>query len=167
MRYFDVVRYLWHSKDKQLVKLEMVFFQSGYARVSKKLPGAKISQFKCAKEKMVYPNVEPKTIPFEVFQRIENIDRDYFTEEEQFHLDLFLFSFYAGGMGDMDVCYLTWDCIADDMLIYERMKTCKKAQMVLTDKAKNIINKYEKKSVLVLTIPKEKSIKYLSELEAW
>lgn len=110
------------------------------------VPGAKISQFKCAKEKMVYPNVEPKTIPFEVFQRIENIDRDYFTEEEQFHLDLFLFSFYSGGMGDMDVCYLTWDCIADDMLIYERMKTCKKAQMVLTDKAKNIINKYKKNS---------------------
>lgn len=110
------------------------------------VPGAKISQFKCVKEKMVYPNVEPKTIPFEVFQKIENIDRDFFTEEEQFYLDLFLFSFYAGGMGDMDVCYLTWNCIVDDMLIYERMKTPKKAQMVLTDKAKRIINKYKKHS---------------------
>lgn len=110
------------------------------------VPGAKISQFKSVKEKMVYPNVVPKTIPFEVFQRIENIDRDYFTEEEQFYLDLFLFSFYAGGMGDMDVCYLTKSCIVDNMLIYERMKTFKKAQMVLTDKAKSIINKYNKES---------------------
>lgn len=102
------------------------------------LPGAKISQFTCVKEKMVWDNVIPKTIPFSVFQQIENIDRDYFTEEEQFYLDLYLFSFYAGGMGDKDVCYLTWECIADDMLIYERMKTRKQAKMVLTDKALNM-----------------------------
>ena len=110
------------------------------------VPGAKISQFSCVKEKMVWDNVIPKTIPFSVFQQIENIDRDYFTEEEQFYLDLYLFSFYAGGMGDKDVCYLTWECIADDMLIYERMKTRKQAKMVLTDKALNIINKYKAKS---------------------
>lgn len=110
------------------------------------VPGAKISQFSCVKEKMIWDNVVPKTIPFSVFQQIENIDRDYFTEEEQFYLDLYLFSFYAGGMGDKDVCYLTWECIADDMLIYERMKTRKQAKMVLTDKALNIINKYKAKS---------------------
>lgn len=110
------------------------------------VPGAKISQFSCVKEKMIWDNVIPKTIPFSVFQQIENIDRDYFTEEEQFYLDLYLFSFYAGGMGDKDVCYLTWECIADDMLIYERMKTRKQAKMVLTDKALNIDNKYKAKS---------------------
>lgn len=49
-------------------------------------------------------------------------------------------------MGDKDVCYLTWECIADGMLIYERMKTRKQAKMVLTDKALNIINKYKDKS---------------------
>lgn len=110
------------------------------------IPGARISQFLVVKEKMVWNNVTPKTIPYEIFQKIENIDRDYFTEEERFYLDLFLFSFYAGGMGDKDVCYLTWDCIKDNMLIYERMKTSKCAKMVLTDKASNIINKYKDKS---------------------
>lgn len=110
------------------------------------IPGAKIAQFACVKEKMAWDYVIPKTIPFSVFQQIENIDRDYFTEEEQFYLDLYLFSFYAGGMGDKDICYLTWECIADDMLIYERMKTRKQAKMVLTDKALNIINKYKDKS---------------------
>lgn len=110
------------------------------------IPGAKISQFACVKEKMAWGNVTPKTIPYTVFQQIENIDRDYFTEEEQFYIDLYLFSFYAGGMGDKDVCYLTWNCIIDGMLIYERMKTCKKAKMVLTDKALGIINKYKDKS---------------------
>ena len=58
------------------------------------IPGAKISQFTCVKEKMVWDNVVPKTIPFSVFQQIENIDRDYFTAEEQFYLDLYLFSFF-------------------------------------------------------------------------
>lgn len=110
------------------------------------IPGAKISQFACVKEKMVWNNVIPKTIPYTVFQQIENIDRDYFTEEEQFYLDLYLFSFYAGGMGDKDVCYLTWECLNDGMLIYERMKTRKQAKMVLTDKALAIINKYKDKS---------------------
>lgn len=115
--------------------------------------GARVSQFNVAKEKMVWGNVTPKTIPYEVFQKIENIDRDYFTEEEQFYLDLFLFSFYAGGMGDKDVCYLTWDCIQDNMLIYERMKTTKCAKMVLTDKAMKIINKYKEKSISNFVLP--------------
>lgn len=117
------------------------------------IPGAKVSQFNVAKEKMVWGNVTPKTIPYEVFQKIENIDRDYFTEEEQFYLDLFLFSFYAGGMGDKDVCYLTWDCIQDNMLVYERMKTTKCAKMVLTDKAMKIINKYKEKSISNFVLP--------------
>lgn len=110
------------------------------------IPGAKISQFACVKEKMVWNNVIPKTIPYTVFQQIENIDRDYFTGEEQFYLDLYLFSFYAGGMGDKDVCYLTWECLNNGMLVYERMKTRKQAKMVLTDKALAIINKYKDKS---------------------
>lgn len=124
------------------------------------IPGAKISQFNVAKEKMVWGNVTPKTIPYEVFQKIENLDRDYFTEEEQFYLDLFLFSFYAGGMGDKDVCYLTWNCIQDNMLIYERMKTSRCAKMVLTDKAMKIINKYKGKSVgnFVLPVFQEKHV---------
>lgn len=124
------------------------------------IPGAKIAQFACVKEKMAWDYVIPKTIPFSVFQQIENIDRDYFTEEEQFYLDLYLFSFYAGGMGDKDVCYLTWECIADDMLIYERMKTRKQAKMVLTDKALNIINKYKDKSYgnFVFPILQEKHV---------
>lgn len=110
------------------------------------VPGAKVSQFSCVKEKMVWGHVTPKTIPYSVFQQIENIDRDYFTEEEQFYLDLYLFSFYAGGMGDKDICYLTWNCFVDGMLIYERIKTRKQAKMVLTDKALGIINKYKDKS---------------------
>ena len=124
------------------------------------VPGAKVSQFACVKEKLAWGNVVPKTIPYTVFQQIENIDRDYFTEEEQFYLDLYLFSFYAGGMGDKDVCYLTWNCLTDGMLIYERIKTRKQAKMVLTDKALNIINKYKDKSYgnFVFPILQEKHV---------
>lgn len=63
------------------------------------VPGAKVSQFACAKEKLAWGSATPKTIPFAVFQQIENIDRDYFTEEKQFYLDLFLFQFLCGRHG--------------------------------------------------------------------
>lgn len=110
------------------------------------IPGARVSQFLAVKEKLLWDETTPKTLPYEVFRKIENIDRSYFTVKEQFYLDLFLFSFYAGGMGDKDVCYLTWSCIQNDTLVYERMKTCKKAQMPLTDKAKAIIDRYKAQS---------------------
>lgn len=109
------------------------------------VPGASIAPFKVVEPKLKWGDVTPKTIPYEVFQKIENIDRDFFNEEEQFYLDLYLFSFYAGGMGDKDVCYFTWNCIVDDTIIYERIKYSKIAKMPLTDKARKILNKYKGK----------------------
>ena len=133
------------NKGGLLTKLRR--FRGIFSNANKRgIPGASIAPFSCMEAKMRIPEVIPKTIPYEVFQKIENIDRDYFTEEEQFYLDLYLFSFYAGGMGDKDVCYLTWDSIVDGMLVYERIKFPKTARMPFTDKAMAVINKYKSKS---------------------
>jgi integrase len=70
------------------------------------------------------------------------MDKSCFSQLEYFHIDLFLFCFYAGGMANVDACYLTWNCIQDGVIIYERTKFPKSAKMPLSDKAKAIIDKY-------------------------
>ena len=46
----------------------------------------------------------PKGVSPEVMEQIENFDRELLTKKEQLYLDLFLFSYYAGGMSPIDVC---------------------------------------------------------------
>ena len=83
-----------------------------------------------------------KATSYVALAKLENIDRSLFSKKEQLHLDLFLFSYYTGGMANVDVCYLTWDSIKEDKIIYERMKFPKQAKPLLIEKAKKIIEKY-------------------------
>lgn len=71
------------------------------------------------------------------------MSRRGFTPKECFYIDLFLFSYYTGGMANVDVCHLTKNCIKEDRIVYERRKVNKKATPFLTDKARIIINKYK------------------------
>lgn len=88
----------------------------------------------------------PKTIPADVITKIENIDRSVFSRLELFHIDLFLFSFYTGGMANIDVAYLTKDCIDEDgRLNYERIKFPKTARMKFNAKAQAIVDRYKDK----------------------
>jgi len=88
-----------------------------------KIPGVNLKLFDCVSEKMQNRKFEPKTIPHEYIQKIEKLDKSIFTKPQQFHIDLFLFSFYTGGMANIDVAYLTWESIKPDRrIIYERIK---------------------------------------------
>lgn len=73
------------------------------------------------------------------------MDKSIFSDKEIFWIDMFLFSFYAGGMASIDVCYLTWTCIVDDIIVYERSKFPKEAEMPFNIKAKSIVEKYKDK----------------------
>jgi hypothetical protein len=61
-----------------------------------------------------------------------------------FHIDLFLMSYYCGGIAPIDLCFLTWKCIEDGILSYERMKTPKKATIPFIDKAEAVAKKYRR-----------------------
>lgn len=88
----------------------------------------------------------PKTIPADVFTKIENIDRSIFSRLELFHIDLFLFSYYTGGMANIDVAYLTKNCIDEDgRLNYERIKYPKTARIKFNPKAQAIVDRYKDK----------------------
>ncbi|NDV46333.1 hypothetical protein D0T49_04680 [Paludibacter sp. 221] len=110
------------------------------------IPEVNISAFRCVELKMKQNKFVPKTIPHETIKKIESMDRSGFTKTEQFHIDMFLFCFYAGGMANIDAIYLRKESIKKKMIVYERMKVCKEAKVPLINKAEEIINKYKDKS---------------------
>ena len=108
----------------------------------KEMYGVNMDNFLCLGDDINWPETTSRAVPETVIAKIANVDRTLFTKKEQLHLDLFLFSYYTGGMANVDVCHLTWDCIKEDKIIYERMKFPKQAKPLLIEKAKKIIEKY-------------------------
>lgn len=104
--------------------------------------GVNMKAFECLGDNIKWDETTSKAVSAQHIYKIENIDRSLFSEKEQLHLDLFLFSYYAGGMANVDVCNLTWDCIRDGRIIYERIKFPKTAKPFFTKKAEQISKKY-------------------------
>ena len=107
--------------------------------------GVRLDAFECLGDDIKWPETTSKAVPEKVINKLASIDRTLFTEKENFCIDLFLFSYYTGGMANVDVCNLTWDMIEEDRIVYERMKFPKKAKPILLQKAKDIIYKYKGK----------------------
>ena len=97
--------------------------------------------------------VTPKGVSPEIIRRIETFDRSGLDKKESFYLDLFLFSYYAGGMSAIDVCLLTRERIKDDIIIYDRTKFDKQARVILTDKAIGIIDRYRDTAYMNYVFP--------------
>ncbi len=104
--------------------------------------GVDMKAFECLGDNIKWGTTTSKATSYKEIAKIEYIDRSLFSKKEQLHLDLFLFSYYTGGMANVDVCNLTWDSIKGDKIIYERIKFPKQAKPLLIAKAKRIIEKY-------------------------
>lgn len=110
------------------------------------IPNVDLTVFEQSRPKAKPKPFVPKTLPADVITKIEHIDRSIFSRLELFHIDLFLFSFYTGGMANIDVAYLTKDCIDQDgRLNYERIKFPKTARMKFNAKAQAIVDRYKEK----------------------
>lgn len=110
------------------------------------IPNIDLTVFEQARSKARPKPFVPKTLPADVITKIENIDRSLFSRLELFHIDLLLFSYYTGGMANIDVAYLTKDCIdKDGRLNYERIKFPKTARMKFNAKAQEIVDRYKDK----------------------
>ena len=68
----------------------------------------------------------------------------------RFPIDLFLFSYFMGGINFVDIAYLTEDNIIDNQLVYVRKKTKKRIKLPLQPIAIELINKYKKADNLFL-----------------
>ena len=62
----------------------------------------------------------------------------------RFPIDLFLFSYFMGGINFVDIAYLTEDNVIDNQLVYVRKKTKKRIKLPLQPIAIELINKYKK-----------------------
>ncbi|MBF0575494.1 tyrosine-type recombinase/integrase [Dysgonomonas sp. GY617] len=111
----------------------------------KEMPGVNTKLFRCVELKMKHGKFVPKTISHEIMLKIEKLDRCKFSILENLHLDLFLFSYYSGGMANVDVAHLKWNNIVNNQFEYERIKIAREAKMPVVDKAKAIIDKYKDK----------------------
>ncbi|WP_029903479.1 phage integrase SAM-like domain-containing protein [Prevotella sp. 10(H)] len=109
--------------------------------------------FDCVSQHFKRKENPPQTIPYKIITQMEEMDKSIFSKKEIFWIDIFLFSFYTGGMASIDVCYLIWDCIVDDIIIYERTKFPKEAEMPFNKKAKAIVEKYKDKCFQNYVLP--------------
>lgn len=73
---------------------------------------------------------------------IMNLDLTNQSEYIQFSKDLFIFSYLCGGMNFTDIANLKSNNIVEGRLIYIRQKTSKKINLLLSDEANAIIDKY-------------------------
>lgn len=112
-----------------------------------------LNAFGSFKEKLKHRIITPKGVSPEVIQQIESFDRTLLTKKERLYLDLFLFSYYAGGMSAIDVCLLTRNQIKGDMIIYDRTKYDKQARVIIIDKAAEIIERYRSESYMNYVFP--------------
>lgn len=111
------------------------------------VPDADLSIFDNVIPKMKRTVTVLKTLPAALITEIETVDRSLFSRVKQLHIDLFLFSYYTGGMANVDVCFLTWNCIDENgQLQYERTKYPKTASIGFHPKARAIAEKYKDKS---------------------
>ena len=123
-------------------KLRLLRAVCNYAR-KQEMYGVDMEAFACLGDDIRWPETTSKAVSDKVIEKIANVDRTLFTTKENLHLDLFLFSYYTGGMANVDVCNLTWDLIQEDCIIYERIKFPKTAKPILLKKARDILNKYK------------------------
>ncbi|MDR1504843.1 MAG: phage integrase SAM-like domain-containing protein [Prevotella sp.] len=115
--------------------------------------GVNLSVFDPIRDKFKSRFFIPKGVSSNTVHLIENTDRTFLSKREKFHLDLFLFSYYAGGISNIDICYLNRRSIKKDEIIYERIKCNKQVRVVLLDKARDIIEKYRKETYMNYAFP--------------
>lgn len=123
-------------------KLHMLYKIVEYAQ-KKQLYNVNLGAFDKFKTYMKESPVVTKAVSHEIIMKIEQVDRSILKKCEHLYLDLFLFSYYAGGMSGIDICYLERNMINGDSLKYERIKTDKICRVILTEKALALIEKYK------------------------
>lgn len=114
--------------------------------LKEKVSGIDIGIFEVVKEHMKASKTNPRVLPEADFILIRDFDRSKLSKKECFHLDLFLFSYYSGGMANVDVCYLNKSCFKDGYIEYVRRKCDKVANPIFLPKIQEIIDRYKDKT---------------------
>ena len=114
--------------------------------LKEKVSGIDLSIFEVVKDQMRASKTTPRVLTDTDFVKIRDFDRSKLSKKECFHLDLFLFSYYSGGMANVDVCYLNKSCFKDGYIEYVRRKCDKVANPIFLPKIQEIIDRYKDKT---------------------
>lgn len=114
--------------------------------IKEKILGVNLSVFEVVKDKMRATKTSPRVLSEADFILIRDFDRSKLSKKECFHLDLFLFSYYSGGMANVDVCYLNKSCFKEGYIEYVRRKCDKIANPIFLPKIQEIIDRYKDKA---------------------
>lgn len=128
------------------------------------------SVFDPFKEYLRTPRSFSKAVPHEIMIKIENMDRSDFLKREKLYIDLFLFSYHAGGMTGIDICHLEHSWIRNNMIDFDRIKYPNRARVILTNKAIALIEKYRNESCMDYVFPifkKQKSLASMMRRVNW
>ncbi len=115
--------------------------------------GVNMDAFKCLGDDIKWPESTSRAASEKAIEKIANVDRSLFSKREQLFLDMFLFSYYTGGMANVDVCNLTWDMVQGDKIVYERIKFPKTAKPMLLKPGREIMEKYRGKAYANYVFP--------------
>lgn len=118
-----------------------------------KILGIDLSVFEVVKDQMKASKTTPRVLSEVDFIRIRDFDRAKLSKKECFHLDLFLFSYYSGGMANVDVCYLNTSCFKDGYIEYVRRKCDKVANPIFLPQILKIIDRYKDKTYSNYVLP--------------
>jgi hypothetical protein len=103
------------------------------------MPDTDVSVMKCTGQfiKNQRKKWEPQTISYDLIRKIETMDKSKFSKLERFYIDVFLFSFYAGGIIGIDGCFLTWSCIENNIIRRDKDKIPEKSRYAFQRQGKS------------------------------
>lgn len=127
----------------------------GQKSLEKECSGRRLDVLICTNEKFREVETTPSTISMGLLKAMESMDCSLLSKAESYHLDLFLFCFYCGGIAPIDAAYLTWPCIdlKKRKITYERIKTPKKARPPFVPRAEAIAQKYRSECYSDFVLP--------------
>jgi site-specific recombinase XerD len=103
---------------------------------------SKYYPFGKGKIQIKFPDSKKESLSIEEVKMLEDIE--HMVEPQLHHArNLWLLSFYFAGMRISDLLRLKWSDFADGRLYYAMAKNSKGGSLVVPDKARNILNKYE------------------------
>lgn len=138
-----------HSKDKKKLKQSTINLIEGRLRsVIADAPDGMVNgdPFRSVQRKRATSSVK-EILTGEEIKLLESVSLN--TELQDDTRNAFLFSYYCSGMRGGDVIQLRWGNLVDDSrLVYWMQKTKKIRNIVLTDQARGIIDKYRREKPL-------------------
>lgn len=133
----------YKNGDKGGLRNKLKTFKAVFNVAQKQnVEGVNINVFHSVSNQIKTAKTTPKTTTKNNINLIKDYDRKELSSKESFWLDLFLFSYYAGGMPNVDVCYLNTSCLKDTYIEYTRQKCDNVATPAFLPEMRAIIAKY-------------------------